>query len=159
MPEIAFYHHTTRAIEQSLSQLLEKSLARGWRVVVQAATPQRVKQLDDFLWSYAPESFLPHGTGADADPRTQPIYLTCEGDNPNGADARFFLDGVRLAPILSSDAAPRERVVLLFSGEDDDSLEAARAQWKELKAAGHALVYYQQGAGGGWIEKAREPKA
>ena len=159
MPEIAFYHHTKRKIEETLPTLIEKSLARGWRVVVQASTQERVKRLDEYLWSYRPESFLPHGTKADASPETQPVYLTCERDNPNSADARFFLGGAPLAPVLAGDASPRERALLLFSGEDEEELEAARAQWKELKEAGYALAYYQQDASGRWVEKAREPKA
>ncbi|WP_036286863.1 DNA polymerase III subunit chi [Methylocystis sp. ATCC 49242] len=159
MPEIAFYHHTNSTLEQTLPVLLEKSLARGWRVVIQAASEARLRRLDQYLWSYRPESFLPHGTKADASPQTQPIYLTCAADNPNGADVRFFVEGAHIAPVLQSDAAPRERAVLLFSGEDEAELAGARAQWKELRDAGHTLVYQQQDENGRWIVKAREPKA
>jgi len=34
-----------------------------------------------------------------------------------------------------------------------------RAQWKELRDLGYSLVYHQQSEGGGWEEKAREPKS
>lgn len=159
MPEIAFYHHTTRRIEETLPTLIEKSLARGWRVVVQAPTQDRVRRLDDYLWGYKPESFLPHGTKADASPETQPVYLTCEDDNPNDADVRFFLGVVAVASVLAGGASPRERALLLFSGDSEEELEAARAHWKELKEAGHVLAYYQQDANGRWVEKARDSKA
>lgn len=159
MPEIAFYHHTKRSIEQTLPVLLERSLARGWRVVVQAASEPRLRRLDQHLWSYRPESFLPHGTKADPEPQTQPIYLTCDIDNPNGADVRFFLEDAQIAPALASGAAPRERVALLFSGDDPAELAGARAQWKELRDAGFTLVYQQEDESGRWVEKAREPKA
>jgi len=159
MPEIAFYHHTNSTLEQTLPVLLEKSLARGWRVVVQAASEGRLRRIDKLLWSYRPDSFLPHGAKTDPDPQTQPIYLTCEAENPNAADVRFFIEGARIGPALASGAAPRERAVLLFSGEDEEELAGARAQWKELRAAGHTLVYQQQDESGRWSEKAREPKA
>ena len=64
MTEICFYHLERQPLERVLPQLLEKSLERGWRVVVQAASEERVEALDAHLWTYRDDSFLPHGTGA-----------------------------------------------------------------------------------------------
>ena len=44
----------------------------------------------------------------------QPIYLTAGGDNPNGAQVRFLVDGAEL-----DDAAPYARVVYVFDGRDE----------------------------------------
>ncbi|MGA8171141.1 MAG: DNA polymerase III subunit chi [Methylocystis sp.] len=160
MIEVSFYHLTRRRLEQALPVLLEKSLARGWRVAVQARDPKRLQNLDDFLWSFEPTKFLPHGTRADGAPETQPIYLTIEGDNPNGADVRFLIDGVNAAPLLSDPAsAPNARAVLMFDGNDAQELQAARDQWKELRDAGFELVYFQEDERGAWAEKKREKKA
>lgn len=159
MVEISFFHLKTRRVEEALPTILEKSFARGWRVAVQAATEARMRALDAHLWSYRPESFLPHGTQADAAPETQPIYLTTQPDNPNAADVRVFVEGVEIAPCLEGEAAPRLRAVLLFDGENPDELENARAQWRALRDAGQTLVYQQQDENGRWVEKAREPKA
>lgn len=159
MVDVSFYHHQTRRIEETLPKILEVSLARGWRVVVQAATPARLRALDQHLWSYRPESFLPHGTSADAAPETQPIYLTTTDENPNAADVRIFVEGVEIAPRLAGACAPRLRAVLLFDGENSDELADARAQWRALRDAGRTLVYQQQDETGRWVEKAREPKA
>lgn len=159
MVEISFFHLRTRSVEDALPALLERSLSRGWRVAVQAATEARLRALDDHLWRYRPESFLPHGTKADPAPETQPIYLTTTDENPNAADVRIFVEGVDMAPLLAGDAAPRLRAVLLFNGEDPDELLNARAQWKALRDAGETLVYQQQDEAGRWVEKAREPKA
>lgn len=159
MVDISFYHHQTRRVEDTLPTLLELSLSRGRRVAVQAVNDARLRALDLHLWSYRRESFLPHGTKADASPETLPIYLTCADDNPNRADVRFFLDGAHIAPVLAREAAPRERAVLLFDGEDPHELQNARAQWKELRDSGHRLIYQQQDESGRWVEKTREPKA
>lgn len=158
MVEIQFFHLRTRSVEDALPQLLEKSLSRGWRVAVQAASDARLRALDDHLWRYRAEAFLPHGTGKDPAPETQPVYLTASDENPNHADVRIFLEGVRMAPRLEGAAAPRLRAVLLFNGEDNEELENARAQWRELRDAGQSLVYQQQDDSGRWVEKAREPK-
>ncbi|WP_040573801.1 DNA polymerase III subunit chi [Methylocystis rosea] len=159
MPEIAFYHLTRATVEQTLPTLLERSRARGWRAIVQAMSDVRLAKLDADLWSYRPESFLPHGTKADGAPEAQPIYLTCETDNPNDAEVRFFIEGARIAPALAGSSAPRERAALVFDGRDDAELADARAQWKELRDLGYSLVYHQQSESGGWEEKAREPKS
>jgi len=159
MPEIAFYHLTRATVAETLPKLLERSRARGWRAIVQATSEASLAKLDADLWSYRQESFLPHGTKADGAPATQPIYLTCENDNPNDADARFFVEAARMAPALAGAGAPRQRAALLFDGRDDDELADARAQWKELRDLGYSLVYHQQSEGGGWEEKAREPKS
>lgn len=154
MPEIAFYHHVSKNVEDTLPRLLEKSLARGWRVVVQAASEERVRRLDQLLWEYRPDSFLPHGAKNAGAPETQPIYLTCEADNPNESHVRFLLDGLEAASVLGGDAAPKERVVLMFT---EDDKEAARAQWAALRDAGATLVYHQQ-TDAGWEIKARATK-
>jgi DNA polymerase III subunit chi len=158
MVEISFLHLKTRRVEDALPTLLERSLSRGWRVVVQATSEARLRALDGHLWSYRPESFLPHGGGSDPAPETQPIYLTTGEDNPNRADVRIFLEGAAMAPLLASEAAPTTRAVLLFDGDNEDELGNARVQWKELRDTGQALVYQQQDENGRWVEKAREPK-
>jgi DNA polymerase IIIc chi subunit len=52
MTELLFYHLERRPLEAVLPQLLEKSLARGWRVVVQSSSEERVEALDAHLWAY-----------------------------------------------------------------------------------------------------------
>jgi DNA polymerase III subunit chi len=159
MIDVCFYHLTRRRLERALPVLLEKSLGRGWRVVVQAESEKRVKALDKQLWEYEPEKFLPHGVKADGAPETQPVYLTAENDNPNCADVRFFVGGARAASALKDPAAaPKTRAVLMFDGNDEIALGAARAQWKELRDDGFELVYFQESETGGWVEKKREKR-
>ncbi len=157
MIEVSFYHLTRRTLEQALPVLLEKSLARGWRVAVQGSSEKRITHLDNHLWSFDPEKFLPHGTRADGAPETQPIYLTTQTDNPNNADVRFFVDGA-IAPLTLADpaSAPAARAVLMFDGNDAAELQAAREQWKELRGAGFEVVYFQEDDCGRWEEKKRE---
>lgn len=149
MAEIWFYHLTRQPLEKVLPSLLEKSLERGWRAVVQTASEERMRALDDLLWTYSEESFLAHGTPHDGDPAMQPVYLTTGGENPNGAKIRFFVDGAAVEP-----QDDYERTILLFDGEDEERLTQARAQWKTFKSAGLPLAYWQQTESGGWEKKA-----
>ena len=94
--EVYFYHLEGRTLEQVLPTLLERSLERGWRAVVQASSPERVEALNTLLWTFREDSFLPHGTSSDGTAAMQPIFLTVEADNPNDAAVRFLVDGATL---------------------------------------------------------------
>jgi DNA polymerase III subunit chi len=150
MTEILFYHLHRQPLEKVLPTLLEKSLERGWRVVVQAASEERVEALDAHLWTFSDDSFLPHGTASDPQAHAQPILLTVEGDNRNGANVRFLVDGAD----LPSDAASYHRIVLIFDGEDPDAVAAARTRWSDAKAAGFEVTYWQPDEHGRWQRKA-----
>jgi DNA polymerase-3 subunit chi len=150
MTEVLFYHLQRQPLERVLPSLLEKSYERGWRVVVQAASDERIDALDAHLWTYRDDNFLPHGTAREAEPAAQPILLTTAGDNPNGATVRFLIDGVGMPP----DAGGYERIVLLFDGEDEEAVAAARARWNEAKQQGFEVTYWQPDEQGRWVKKA-----
>jgi DNA polymerase-3 subunit chi len=149
--EVLFYHLQRQPLEAVLPSLLEKSLERGWRAVIQANSEERLSALDDHLWTFSDDSFLPHGTDREAHAVDQPVVLTLGGGNPNGASIRFLLEGAE----LPEDAASYQRIVVLFDGNDTEALALARDQWRAVKAAGHDATYWQQGQrGGGWERKA-----
>jgi DNA polymerase-3 subunit chi len=149
MTEILFYHLQRRPPESVLPQLLERSLERGWRVVVQAASDERIEALDAHLWTYRDDSFLPHGTPREGEAVAQPVLLTAGDDNPNGATVRFLIDG---AP-MPADPAAYDRIVLLFDGEDEEALADARARWSQAKAQGFEVTYWQTDEQGRWVKK------
>ena len=149
MTEILFYHLQRHPLERVLPALVEKSLERGWRVVVQAASEERVEALDAHLWIFRDDSFLPHGTWREAEAAEQPVLLTVHDGNPNGAAVRFLVDG---APV-PVDAAGYERIVLLVDGNDPDAVAAARERWSEGKAKGFEVTYWQADENGRWQRK------
>ena len=149
MTEVLFYHLTESTLDAALPPLLEKSVARGWRVVVQTGSEERRDALDTHLWTWRDESFLAHGTDREPHAIEQPILLTTGTDNPNDAKIRFLVDGAEPPPL---DAY--ERAVFMFDGHDQGQLEAARGHWKALKSAGHVLTYWQQTQEGRWERKA-----
>jgi DNA polymerase-3 subunit chi len=147
--EVYFYHLEQRTLEQVLPTLLERSLERGWRAAVQAASQERVEALNSLLWTYREDSFLPHGTASDGTSSLQPIFLTDGEDNPNEAAVRFLVDGATL-----DDASPYTRVVHVFNGHDENAVADARAAWQDAKTKGYAVSYWQQDADGRWQQKA-----
>ncbi len=148
MTEIGFYHLRASPLDRALPQLLEKAYAGGHRVVVLAGSSERVDHLNNLLWTYNDEAFLPHGSAKDGNQDRQPIWLTVEDENPNAASMLVLVDGA-----VSARLADYKRVCDMFDGNDPAAVEAARARWQQAKAAGHALTYWQQ-TEKGWEKRA-----
>jgi DNA polymerase III subunit chi len=146
MTEVLFYHLQDMTLENVLPPLLEKSLERGWRVVVQSTSEERTEALDTHLWTYRDDSFLPHATWQTADAAEQPIVLIAEEGNPNRAHVRFLVDNAA----LPADPEAYERLVLVFNGDDNDALAAARGAWTDCKARGFEVTYWQADERGRW---------
>ena len=146
--EIGFYHMTRTTLEAALPQMLEKTLERGQRAVVRAGSAERVEALNGWLWTYKDRGFLPHGSAQDGHPALQPVWLTEKDERPNDAQVLFLTDGA-----TSERPEDFERCAVLFDGNDDVALAAARAQWTGLKDAGHDLTYWQQTDEGRWEKK------
>lgn len=147
--EVLFYHLERQPLERVLPNLIEKTLQRGWRAVVQSGSQERLDALDVSLWTYSEDSFLPHGSQKSGFASEQPVYLTTGTDAPNGAGVRFFVDGA-----LAETFEGAGRFVYLFDGHDQDALTIARGQWKAAKAAGCSVTYWQETESGRWEKKA-----
>jgi DNA polymerase III subunit chi len=149
MTEILFYHLQGQKLEGVLPALLEKSIERGWKVIVQGASEERIEALDAHLWTYRDDGFLPHGTWREPEAANQPVLLTVNDGNPNAASVRFLIDG---APV-PADPQVYQRIVLLFDGEDEDAVAAARAHWTDAKAKGFEATYWQPDGEGRWAKR------
>ncbi len=147
--EISFYHLTRTTLEAALPQMLEKTLERGQRAVVRAGSAERVEALTGWLWTYKDRGFLPHGSAKDGHAALQPIWLTENAERPNDAQVLYLTDGA----VSGEEVAEFERCAVLFNGNDESALTAARAQWTGLKEAGHDLTYWQQNDEGRWEKR------
>jgi DNA polymerase III subunit chi len=147
--EVLFYHLERQPLEAALPGLLERSLARGWRVVVKVGSEERLEALNAHLWSFDDASFLPHGAAADGRAEAQPIFLTTGDDNPNAAQVRFLVDGAEAEEISGY-----ERTVFLFDAGDGEAIERSRVAWKAAREAGHDATYWRQDEDGRWTKKA-----
>ena len=147
--EVLFYHLERQPMDAVLPSLLEKTLERGWRAVVQLGSDERMEALDTTLWTYSEASFLPHGTKKDGHLAEQPVYLTTSDDVPNGAGVKFLVDG---AQTQSFDGFVR--IVYLFDGHDTEAKQVAREQWQAAKAAGCTVTYWRQSDDGRWKREA-----
>lgn len=147
MTEIRFYHLQNQSLEQALPALLQKGLHAGYKIAVRTADSAQTRRLDDMLWTYHPNHFLPHGSGKDDNAALQPVWLGEDEVRPNDAEMLVLCSGAEEIP---------DGVKLccdIFDGRDESATKAARERWKKWKDAGHDMTYWQQGERG-WEKKA-----
>lgn len=147
--EIWFYHLESASVEETLPPLIEKCLERGWRAQILSPLAERLQALDSHLWTWKPNSWLPHlSPGADARHRS-PIILGQESDQADRpqTEAVFLLDG---APWAGLEGVAR--FFVLFDGRDPDNVSHARQQWRVAKEAGLQPTYWRQGEDGRWAK-------
>ena len=148
--QIQFYHLIATNFERALPPLLNKIRQADYKVSIKLASKGEMKSLDDWLWSYDPNSFLPHGVEGSDHADQHPIYLTTsEQDRPNSAEILMMTDGT-----MGEETEGVERILDLFDGNDETSVQAARDRWRHYKEAGHDITYWQQQPGGGWKKAA-----
>ncbi len=146
--EVWFYHLERSSLDQVLPDLLERTLARGWKAIVRSPVQDRLEQLDGWLWTWRDDSFLPHGLAGEPMAERQPVLLSTGLENPNGANALFLIEGAE-----PGDISPYERCILLFDGRDEAALALARRRWSAFKTEGYPTSYWRQ-AERGWEKQA-----
>lgn len=150
--QVNFYHLTRTPVERALPRLLEKILQRQERALVLVA-PEKLSILDDALWTYRPDGFLPHGTASTGRAEDQPLWLT-ENEvelhqNPNQSKYVVLTGGRKFPSHLSF-----ESCFYMFDGHLQDELEEGRNAWRRLREeGGHLLIYWKQDSQGNWVRE------
>jgi DNA polymerase-3 subunit chi len=138
---VDFYHLTAAPLERVLPAIAEKVLASGGRLLVVAEEGQ-LPRLDEQLWTFAKDSFLPHGR---TQPEAQPILLSADPAPANGATNIALADGA-----WRDEALTFARTFYFF---DAGHLDEARAAWRKLKANPEAEArYWKQDERGKWVQ-------
>ena len=138
---VDFYHLTASPLERVLPSIAEKVVAGGERLLV-VAESDRLGRLDELLWSYARDSFLPHGR---EHAERQPILLSTAPEAANGATNIALADGR-----WRDEALGFARAFYFF---DDAGREAARDAWRALKGTPEVEPrYWKLDERGKWVQ-------
>ena len=144
--QVDFYHLTASPLDRVLPRVAERVLADGGRLLIVAKEAQ-LPALDRLLWTYRPDSFLPHACSGGERDTDQPVLLSIELAATNGAKNVAIADGVWRDEALDFDRA--------FHFFDEDRIVEARQAWKALAdRAGIERRYWKQGESGGWEQLA-----
>jgi DNA polymerase-3 subunit chi len=138
---VDFYHLTASPLERVLPSIAEKVVGQSERLLV-VAEPDLLARLDEILWSYAKDSFLPHGRDR---PQSQPVLLSFDTEPANGATNIALADGR-----WRDEALGFARAFYFF---DNDGREAAREAWRALKDKAEVEArYWKQDERGKWVQ-------
>ncbi len=138
---VDFYHLTASPLERVLPSIAEKVLAGGERLLV-VAEADLLARLDEQLWSYSKESFLPHGRERG---ESQPVLLSETPEAANGAANIALADGR-----WREEALGFARTFYFF---DNDCREGAREAWRALKGRPEVEArYWKQDERGKWVQ-------
>ncbi|HEX9953586.1 MAG TPA: DNA polymerase III subunit chi [Allosphingosinicella sp.] len=136
---VDFYHLSASPLERVLPTICEKVMAGEGRLLV-VADERLLATLDEQLWTYAPDSFLPHGREGE----DQPVLLSPEPSAANGARNIALADGVWREEALTFDRA------FYFFGSDN--LDDARSAWRALKGREGVESRYWKQVDGRWVQ-------
>lgn len=146
---VDFYHLQHSTLDQVLPVLAQKAYETGKKLLIRTDLPELAEHLNTLLWTYKPDSWLPHGTETDGDAAEQPVFITARDDNPNGAEMVMLTAGGTVEEIAAFD-----RCFNLFDGHDETAVQRARELWKAVVAGGFEAYYWQQNDAGKWEMKA-----
>jgi len=145
--QVDFYHLTRTPLARALPRIAERILANAGRLLVVASEEGMRAQLDQQLWTYAPDSFLPHGLAGGEDDARQPVLISEGVEAANGAENVALADG-----IWRDEALGFARAFHFFT---DDRIQEARLAWKSLaEKEGVERRYWKQDEAGRWEQAA-----
>lgn len=150
MGQIDFYQIGEARLEQVMLILLRKTLAANQKALVLCPMPE-ASVIDTALWSYEPESWIPHGLDTANGADFCHVWISSDmAVNPIDAEYLFLLYGS--AP---AQWAGFTRCFCLFDGKSDVQLQQARDHWKAWQGLDDmTLGYYVQNPRGTWAKKA-----
>jgi DNA polymerase-3 subunit chi len=141
--QVDFYHLNAAPLERVLPRIAERVLEQGGRLLVVCDEEDLAKRLDDQLWSYAPDSFLPHGRAGEAGEEIQPVLISSGPEAVNRARNVAIADGLWREEALGFDRA--------FYFFDAATIAGARAAWRDLVGReGVEPRYWKQDDAGKW---------
>jgi len=134
MTRIDFYQlpEQGRSEDQVVSLLLRKIHAQGLSALLLARDIGHSQHLDDWLWRFDEESFLPHGQTQELG--RQPIWIQYDCSN---SDERDVL--INLQPQVPAYFTQFERVVELVTAQNKES---ARDHFRFYKERGYPLDHH-----------------
>lgn len=95
MPRVDFYILTTPAPQARYPfacRLVDKAYRHGHQIYIHAHSDSEARILDDLLWSFQEDSFLPHNLYGEALPLTPPIQIGCQVDPHTHQDTLLNFD-------------------------------------------------------------------
>ncbi len=149
MADIRFYHMEQSTLDSALPMIVTKAWESGARIMVRVPDMREANRINDLLWNFRGDAFIPHGMDGDKDSEKHPVFVTANDDNPNNATILILTQGC-----TNPNIADFKMVCEMLDGRVPSQISDARTRWKSYKDDGHDLTYWQQDENGKWGKKA-----
>jgi DNA polymerase-3 subunit chi len=133
---VDFYLLQSEEPEASLlaaCELVEKLYSEGHRVFIHCNTQQEAEHLDELLWTYQEESFIPHNLQGEGPEPPPPVQLGF-GKEPRGFNDILL----NMALEVPSFSVKFKRIIELVPSLETEK-ERSRSRYKEYKSKGFLL--------------------
>lgn len=144
MLEVTFYvlpaeaplstRHTTAC------RLVDKAWQQQRRVLVHATNKAEAEAIDELLWTFRAESFIPHHLVGEGPTPPPPVRISWDSAP---SDSRDIL--INLSPDIPTGFDRFQRVIEIVAGTDSER-EQARQHWKEYKRLGISVQAHELSA-------------
>lgn len=144
MPQVDFYliqHPDDQGRMYFACRLCEKAMSQGMKIYIHTDTEQAAQEMDDLLWSFKPESFIPHAIigideELDADEEI-PVFIGCG----QSCDAKATLL-INLSTQIPDFHADFERIAEIVPNAETAKSDL-RERWNTYKEKGYELKHHE----------------
>jgi DNA polymerase-3 subunit chi len=135
MTEILFVETSARRMEMRACEIAEENYAQGRKVQIIVVDQEQAERLDDLLWTFKPDSFVPHGLWAGSpDEPEQPVVITTRMEAVKDMDSLLMM-GYTEVDLVSQFS----HVFHLVVTDNQERLDNSRRYWTLLKDANFSL--------------------
>ncbi len=136
MTRIDFHSNVPQKIAY-VCRLVRKARSAGANIVLRARNRAELQQLDQALWSFSEQDFLPHVMAGDPLAAQTPIILTAD-DNTELPHHQILIN---LGSDTPAHFARFERLLEIISADDADKA-AGRDRYRFYKERGYPLSHH-----------------
>lgn len=114
-------------------KLIDKVYRLQHKVYVHTESQEEARRLDDYLWTFRPGSFIPHGIHLPGKDQPEPVIIGYQDQPPDGHDVLLNLDSE--VPLFFSQF---DRVAEIVEA-DEPARSVARDRFRFYKDRGYRL--------------------
>jgi len=117
-------------------KVAEKAWQQGLRVYVHTASEGEAMHLDELLWTFRQDSFVPHSLATASGAEDEAVIIGCDLSAGRGRQVL-----VNLCATLPTETTGFERIAEVV-GNDETSRTAARTRYLAYRSHGHELKHH-----------------
>ena len=134
-----FYNSSHRNVVVDISRLIEKLFKEKNRILVCCKDLETVEVIDEFLWAYKEDGFIPHSIDTKERSSIYPILITTNINEEFEHNILLALSGVL---IKEKDWRKFSKAYYFFDDQENNEKENAREMWKSFSALNIVCKYW-----------------